>query len=266
MDAANTYIPTCVINWEALGVDPKIIVENCERVPGRFVPTQETTDEPCAVVAYGPSLAETWRDIAQFRTIFTCSGAYKFLVDRGINPTVHCESDPRGHKVDMLGTPHRDTTFRVASVIHSNYLDYLEAHGSKIELFHILFDEDSIYQMYPKGDWVIAGGSTIGPRTIKIARLSGFTNLHLFGFDGSGGHAGVHTNAPPASVYNPMVVRGTTYSITENLLYQTGVFFDEIVDRLPEVQITMHGDGLIQQMFRERGRKQLARWPLAIQK
>jgi 6-hydroxymethylpterin diphosphokinase MptE-like len=258
-------LQTTLINWKALGVDPKIIVENSERVRGRFIPTPDITDEPCAVVAYGPSLANVWQEIGNFSTIFTCSGSHKFLIERGIVPTFHCESDPRGHKIAMLGVPHRSVEYLIASVCHSNYFDKLEAAGAKIKLWHVLFDENEIYELIPKGDWVICGGTTIGPRAIKLARLSGFVNLHLFGFDGSGRHAGAHTNAPPDSVYNPIVVRGQTYQISENLLYQTRVLFDEL-DRCPEIKATFYGEGMIQTMARHRTPKVLPRSPMAVQK
>lgn len=258
-------VATTLIDWERLGVDPKIIVENSERIRGRFIPTPELTDEPCAVVAYGPSLQDTWGEIKDFRTIFTCSGAHKFLVERGLVPSYHCESDPRGHKVAMLGTPQLSTTYLMASVCHSNYFDCLEAAGVTIKLWHILFDEDEVFALYPKGDWIICGGNTIGPRAIKLARLSGFTNIHVFGLDGSGRHAGAHTNAPPNDWYNPITVGGQVFQTTHNLLLQAMVLFEDL-DRYPEMTVTFHGEGMYQTMARTRTPKKLPRWPLAIQK
>lgn len=253
------------INWEALGLDPKIIVENSDRIRGRFIPTPDLTDEPCAVVAYGPSLKDTWKDILQFDTIFTCSGAHKFLVDRGVTPTFHCESDPRAHKVAMLGQPQSQTTYLMASCCHSNYFDALEAANAKILLWHLLFNEDEIFTLYPKGDWIICGGNTIGPRTIRLARLSGFTNLHVFGLDGSGTHAGEHTNAPADRVYGPVTVKGKTFNTTKQLMFQMASLFDDL-DRMPEVKCTFYGEGLYQTVYRDRTPRKLKRWPLAIQK
>ena len=265
LDLLKSPVATTKINWKVLGVDPKIIVENCERIRGRFIPTPILTDEPCAVVAYGPSLQETWPEIAKYKTVFTCSGAHKFLVERGITPTIHCESDPRGHKISMLGEPIPSVEYLVASVCHSNYFDKLEAANAKIKLWHLLFDEDDIYQLYPKGDWVICGGNTIGPRTLRIARLSGFTNIHVFGLDGSGRHAGAHTNAPAEFFYNPVTIAGRTFETTHNLLMQAMALFDDL-DRMPETKVTFHGDGLYQHMAATRTPKNLPRWPLAIQR
>ena len=262
---ARQLVATTKIDWERLGLDPKIIVENCERVRGRFIPTPDLTDEPVAVVAYGPSLQDTWESIRDFDVVFTCSGAHRFLLDRGIKPTYHCESDPRGHKIAMLGAPNLGTTYLIASCCHENYITALQAAGVDIRLWHLLFDEDEIFALYPKGDWVICGGNTIGPRTIKLARLSGYTNIHVFGLDGSGAHAGEHTNAPPSDWYNPITIGGRTFQTTMNLLWQAQGLFDDL-DRVPEIKCTFHGDGMYQHMARTRTPKKLDRWPMAIQK
>ncbi len=259
-------LSTTLIDWEGMGVNPQIIVENCNRVKGRFIPQNDTvTDEPVALVAYGASLRATWRELEKFSTIFTCSGAHKFLVDRGIVPTHHVESDPRAHKIAMLGEPQPGVEYLIASVCNSNYFDALEKADARILLWHILFNEDGVYELYPKGDWVITGGNITGPRMIKIARLHGYLNLHLFGFDGSGKHAGTHTNPVPLDFYNPIVIRGREYAVTNNMLHQTKLMFEDL-DRMPEVKTTWYGDGMNQDMARNRTPKKLERWPLAVQR
>lgn len=261
----STNVASISINWKALGIDPKIIVENSERIQGRFMPTTNLTDEPVALVAYGPSLHDTWKRVRDFDTIFTCSGAHKFLVNRGITPNFHCESDPRAHKVAMLGEPQPGTTYLMASCCHSNYFDLLEKYEAKVLLWHLLFLEDDIYPLYPKGDWIVCGGNTIGPRMIRLARLSGYTNLHIFGLDGSGGHAGPHTNAPDPSSFNAFSVKGKEFNTTKQLMMQAVALADDL-DRMPEIKCTFYGEGLYQTMFRGRKRRELERWPLAIQK
>lgn len=264
-DLKSATVASIRINWKALGLDPHIIVENCERIKGRMPLTLETKEEPIALVAYGPSLRETWKEIRKFDTVMTCSGAYKFLVDRGITPDYHCESDPRPHKVAMLGIPQPGTTYLMASCCHQNYFDLLEKHEARVLLWHLLFDEDEIYRLYPKGEWIITGSNTIGPRMLRLARLSGYTNIHLFGLDGSGQHAGYHTNAPGAETYSDIVYKGKTYTTTKQLMYQAASLFDDL-DRIPELNVTMYGDGLYQAMHNGRTRRELERWPLAIQR
>jgi hypothetical protein len=165
----------------------------------------------------------------------------------------------------MLGEPQPGTTFLMASCCHSNYFDKLEAAEAKILLWHLLFTEDDIYPLYPKGDWIVCGGNTIGPRMIRLARLSGFTNIHIFGLDGSGGHAGIHTNKPPKSDYASIDLKGKTFETTKQLMMQA-VSLSEDLDRMPEVHCTWYGEGMYQTMLRNRKRRDLERWPLAIMK
>jgi hypothetical protein len=237
-----------------------VIAENSAKVKERFEPKEDKLDdEPVAIVAYGPSLQDTWKEIHRYDTIITCSGAYKFLLKRGIVPGYHVESDPRIHKVDMLGTPSIDTTFIIASICHPRYFDKLA--GFEVLLWHIFFDEPEIYSLIPKGDWILTGGNTVGPRAIKIARLMGYTNLHMYGFDGSGKHAGEHGNPPPDRKYK----RIGRFTTTDNLLDHVELLFQDL-SRIPDATFTFHGDGLIQTIAKTWKYKFQPGYPLAVVK
>src|SRR6266853_2973862 len=91
----------CIPTWLR---DEQIKI-NTLKVRGRIFPHYEKHDEPIALVNFGPSLNDTWEQIKNFKYIMTCSGAHKFLVERGIIPTHHIDVDPRPHKVQLIGTP-----------------------------------------------------------------------------------------------------------------------------------------------------------------
>ena len=251
------------INWEAIGSDPTVIRENSARVKGRFRPSKGPPHtEQAAVVAYGASLNETWELLKEFRVIFTCSGSHKFLLERGIVPTSHIDSDPRIHKVAMLGTPHRDVTYLPASICHPTYFALLERYEiPQVLLWHLLFFEPEVYGLYPKGELLLTGGNTVGPRAVKMARLSGYTNLHLFGFDASTGYAGYHKNAP--TKLKPCQYEGKTYWTTYNWVEHAKMLFADL-DRMPDVQIRFYGDGLIQAMARNYVRTPRAPLPMGV--
>src|SRR5690349_1469799 len=105
------------------------------RIPERLIPSESLTNDPMAIVCYGPSLKKTWEEVKKFKYVMTCSGAHKFLIDRGIIPTYHIDLDPREHKVQMLGTPHKDVEYIMASSCHPKMWDVLEGH--KVRLWHI---------------------------------------------------------------------------------------------------------------------------------
>jgi uncharacterized Rossmann fold enzyme len=56
--------------------------------------------EAVSIVGYGPSLADTWKDISG--PVVTVSGAHDYLVERGITPDWHVECDGRDHKTKHL--------------------------------------------------------------------------------------------------------------------------------------------------------------------
>ena len=249
-------------NWEDLGVDPKVIPENCARVAGRFAHFRGLRDEPAAIVAYGDSLLQTWERIKDFKVIFSCSGSHKFLLERGIVPTYHVDSDPRTHKVVMLGTPHPDVTYLVSSICHPTYFDLLERHQiPKVLLWHLLYFEPHIYDLLPRGEWLLTGGNTVGPRTVKMARLLGYAEQHLFGFDASAGYAGFHPHAPKK--LKPCEYDGKTYWTTHNWVEHAKWLFTDM-DRMPEVKAHFYGKGLIQAMAKNYVRKAVHDFPMGI--
>lgn len=259
-----------LIDWKSLGIDPvDAIKANCAKVADRFIPTQDDLkDEPIALVAYGGSLNDTWGDISDFDTIFTCSGAHRFLIDRGIIPTYHVDSDPRRHKIGMLGEPRPEITYMVASICDPGYADFLISKGiPKIVLWHIFFMEQEILGIMPQREWMLTGGDTIGPRMMKIARLMGYTNMRFFGFDSSTEnpsktHAGTHPN--PRQGVKPIRYNGRTYFSTDDWEVHAQIMIDDL-DRMPEVNYRFYGDGLLQAMARGHVPVMRSRRPLGVE-
>jgi len=259
-----------LIQWDFLGIDPrKVIPLNCAKVKNRFTPTpDDPRDWPIAVVAYGSSLNKTWKHLEKFGTIFTCSGAHKFLLDRGIIPTYHVESDPRPHKTLMLGKPHEYTTYLLASIVDPSYIDFLKSQNiEKIALWHLFFMEPEFLAVLPKNEWLMTGGDTVGPRTMKIARLMGYKNLHFFGFDASTNskwetHAGQHLN--PRVGLAPIRYNGKTYITNDDWEVHAKMFLEDL-DRMPEIKYTFHGEGLLQAMAKDHVRSVRSRMPLGVE-
>lgn len=256
------------INWNNLGVNPNVIAENSARVKGRIkLHEGELNRSPCAIVGFGPSLKDTWGQLHNYKTIYTCSGAHKYLIERGIIPTFHVDSDPRAYKANILGQPHPDVTYLISSICHPTYFDKLELYHSKVKLWHMLFLEPEIFAYFPKNEWILTGGHTVGPRSIKIARLMGHANLHMFGFDGSVAFGETHSDKHP----NPpddlrkIEFNGKTYLSTNNWEDHAVILFKDF-DRMPEVEYTFHGDGLIQAMARKHVRIERAKMPTAVYK
>jgi 2-polyprenyl-3-methyl-5-hydroxy-6-metoxy-1,4-benzoquinol methylase/uncharacterized Rossmann fold enzyme len=235
----------CIPLWQR---DEQIKV-NTQRVPGRVQAYPFPRGTPIAVVCYGPSLNDTWEQVKGFDHIITCSGAHQFLIDRGIIPTWHLDVDPRPHKVTLMGTPHKDVEYLIASACSPKLIDHLMAHNANVKLWHVFDPQEEGFRALPHGEWAITGGCSAGLRAMSMARFLGFTDLHIFGMDGSSGQSGKHAAAHPmqAIVAATTVYDGVTYDTTPAFLEAARSTFHEL-DQMTDVTATFYGEGLVQHM------------------
>lgn len=244
---ASQKVSYCVPLW----LRDEQIKLSTARVKGRIAPCLEARTDPIAVVGFGPSLKDTWERIRQFKYVVSCSGSHRFLVERGIIPTWHVEVDPRAHKVALLGPPHPDVEYLIASACHPKLFDHLE--GFRVSLWHVFDASADGRRMLPQGDWAVTGGCDVGMRAMTIAAFIGFRDMHIFGLDGcatgpdANRHAGEHPNGKQA--YSTCDYEGVTYYTTPAMLEAARQTFHEL-NQMPKVQATFHGDGLIQAMAR----------------
>lgn len=220
---------------------------NLLKVPGRIEPADELINEPIAIVCFGPSLNDTWKELKKFKNIMTCSGAHKFLLEKGIVPKWHVDLEPRDHKIKMLGLPNRKVEYLIASTIHPMYLDQLK--GYNVKLWHIFANDEEAQRVLPRGEWAITGGSSVGLRCMTLARFLGYTDLHIFGMDGSFSNDGTHTTKHPNSPSEKFETEyeGVKYLTTPSVLFCAKETWKEL-DQMQDVKATFYGEGLVQAM------------------
>lgn len=248
LDVENTKVETkyCISHEKR---DEQMRIANF-RIKDRLEPSEAIYDEEIAIVCYGPSLVDTWQELRRFKKIITCSGAHQFLLDRGIVPTWHVDLDPREHKVNMLGQPHPSVEYLIASCCHPSMWDKLE--GYRTKLWHIYANEDNkeLPLTYPRGEWILTGGNNVGLRCLVVARILGYRNIHVYGMDCSfhdkaKHHAAQHLNANK-QVYE-VPYGGKMYYCEPVMVDYARQFFHEM-QQLPDVNVTLHGEGLLQHM------------------
>ena len=217
-----------------------------------------------SICGYGPSLLDTWKTAKTYQKVFhrpliTVSGAHDFLVARGVIPDFHVEIDPRPHKPKMLTRPQRKTQYLMASVCHPEFWDIL--HGYDVRLWHMVNDRSTVEWVaahHPAGvTSLIGGGSSAGQRAMNVASWLGFQKFNIFGMDFSYAlgklHADTHTGGiQPRTM---ATVNGREFFTTKQLLQAAQEMNAFLEDN--ELDITFHGDGLMQELAREiRKRKQ----------
>lgn len=205
-----------------------------------------------SIAAYGPSLRDTWRDLKA--PILSMSGATRFLADRGITATWHCDMDPRLHKVKTSLPPVPGVTYLVASVCAPEYFDALG--DAKVLLWHTVssnWQQDLDWvAVHDPGQLVISSGSTIGLAAIQLGGILGFNRFELHGMDGSFvdgvRHAGPHGGKaqPDSFTWDAGGVRYRTSQIMANGVAETINTFRQF----PIVGV-FHGVGLTQALIRE---------------
>lgn len=201
-----------------------------------------------SVVCYGPSLMDTWRQIK--RPMMTVSGAHDFLIARGVVPDYHMDCDPRDHKADLLGAPHKDVQYLMATVVHPKMWEKLK--DSKVELWHLHQGEDTDKWLAANdpGANRLGGGTTAGARAMEVASMLGYKRFEIHGMDcsfrGEHRHAGKHGGKPQNAV--DCNVGGRWFTSSPQMIEAAR----EIVMFLSnyDVEIFFHGDGLQQHMIR----------------
>lgn len=237
----------------------KNIRKNCASPMRRMDTTIAPHGRPCVLVCYGPSLKKTWRvAVEQARlmgaTIVTVSGAHDFLLDRGVKPGFHIEFDPREHKADIFAVPQKETIYLMASRCHPKLRKKLM--GFNAAMWHAAQGKESeeILKIEKKDGILIPGGSCVGLRAITVMYTLGFRYFSIYGFDCSmdeqGEWAGKHSGQTKPDTVQ---VRCGERVFTTAPLYTIYArqFFDTVW-RLPDAEFYLQGDGLLQEMAKQR--------------
>lgn len=210
----------------------------------------------------GPSLAQSWGsikmdlDISQGETtLATCSTAYRFLMDKGIRPHMHLETDPRPHKVEqILPIEPQGTEFYLSSCVDMLWQDHVPE--SQVVLWHANFGPESVEaaDKYDPGFGMINGGGSIGLRSICVLYFLGYRHIQVHGMDCSfaadgAQHVNAHLGKPMPEIE---VTNGKRKFRSSPVMVAYAQYFGKLVELLPDAEIYLAGDGLLQSMYGKR--------------
>jgi hypothetical protein len=200
------------------------------------------------IIAYGPSLRDTWREIDPGAPLITMSGALKFLLEQGLKPVkgvwFHTDVDPRPHKFSVVPR-HDDVVYLIGSCANPNLFKHLD--GCKVALYHAFSGPHTpvwIRENDPN-QLIVSAGSTIGLTSIHLGGIMGYYHFEVFGMDGSfqgkDRHAGPHLGIAHGQIESTLNPGWKTSRLMENTNH-------EIVAMLKNFPIfcVFHGDGLVQ--------------------
>lgn len=209
-----------------------------------------------SVAGGGPSLSETYPQLNG--VVVTANAGLGFLLSKGITPWACGLLDARPHIADLI-EPHPDVFYFVASTCHPSVFDKLSK--SKVILWHPS-GAPGLEAMLPRGTPMIAGGTTMGMRWLNLGHYLGFRRFEMHGLDSS--YRGAQTHAYPDSRDGKAgTIEINGYVTDNNFLtqcldwFQLQELFQLDADK---PHVNFHGEGLLQQMVRERANL-IANWP-----
>lgn len=208
-----------------------------------------------AVVGYGPSLADTWQDIERggFDAIWTTSKAHDYLIERGITPHFHTDTDYREHKAYFNTKFDRSVMYRMASQIHPFYTNILTSNFFNVELFHV---EQPFGGFFDPRYLRLPAMFDAGLQAAHLAFYLGYRDQEWFGMDASArekgkAHAGPHEGLEPE--YVDIEVAGKPW-LTSTLLLRQAFWAEKMLCKQPHMKVKIHGDGVLRPFLLERGK------------
>jgi hypothetical protein len=139
-------------------------------------------DGTFVVAASGPSLPDFIDDlkaeVASGRPVCAVNGAYDFLVEAGVIPSLALTVDPRPMPQNFKN-PQPETVFLLASRVNPEVFDRLTGH--RVMLWHSFGSMEEAEAW--KGKPSIGGGSTSGMRAITIGYIMGYRKFSCYGMD-----------------------------------------------------------------------------------
>jgi hypothetical protein len=155
-------------------------------------------DKPIALVGGGPSLKKPsiLQELRTFKTIIACGSVHDYITQRDIIPTYATNCDPSPISAGYYKHPDSETKYLMASSSDKKTMEALK--GQQVVLWHCHSEEiqKEVLELAPDVPYqAVCGGCTVGLRSISIAIMLGYSNLHFFGFDSCMSEDGVEHHA-----------------------------------------------------------------------
>ncbi len=241
-----------------LNIDPTQRLANISSAIRRGLPqfrAYPPTEREACIVGSGPSLASTLDEIKALKesgaAIFALNAAHEWLLEQGIVPSAAVVIDARPFNARFVKTPAPNCAYMIASQCAPETFDMVA--GRRAYIWHCLTGDDPIERDlldgYYLGSWQpVAGGCTVGTRTIVLTRMLGYQKMHLFGMDSCYMDGQGHIMPQPENDADGAVkveCEGREFMCTVWHCEQALEFIDLIATNGEHFQLSVHGDGLL---------------------
>lgn len=214
-------------------------------------------DREVMVLAGGPSLKDHLREIFQLRAegaaLITVNGTYDWAMDNGLAPSAQIVLDARPFNARFTRRPHPTCKYLIASQVDPSTLEGLPRERTWIWHSGVSDANEALIREKTGHFFPVPGGSTVVLRAIPLLRMLGFARIHLFGFDSCVSASQHHAYKQPENddeVTMPVTCGGRAFMCTPWMISQASEFRDLVAFMGDEVELAVHGDGLIAQMIK----------------
>jgi hypothetical protein len=208
----------------------------------------EAHDNPLYIAASGPTLRETHLGLEGKDNIWALNNAHDYLLRQGIAPTFGVAHAPEYQVLDYFKDVREGSQYLFASCTHPDLIDYVLDKGGKVTLWNSDCPED--WGVDFRGRSTIFGGGTIGLRSLDLAWVLGYRDVHLLGLDACISDDG--RIGPDLPLYEDrrkdilvFMCNGRAFRALPGYARQVEDF-GRTVRPLTGMSITMYGDGMLQ--------------------
>lgn len=213
-------------------------------------------DREVCLLAGGPSLTHSLDEIRALRQedgagVVTVNGAYHWALDNGLEPGIQIVLDAREFNARFTRPVTPYTKYLVASQAHAATLAGLPHERTFLWHSGVSAAAEQLIREKTGHFFPIPGGSTVVLRALALLRMMGFWRIHLFGFDScvNGSHHAYPQAENDDEPVIPVVCGGRMFQCTPWMLSQAHEFRGMVGFLGNEVEMAVHGDGLIAHMI-----------------
>lgn len=152
---------------------------------------KQVKNDSIALVGGGPSLETQLDKLREFKNIMVCGSAHDYIIKQGFIPKYTTICDPDIISSNYVSKTNIFTKYLVSTGCHDKVYDTLE--GCSIYMWHCYSDDALKVQAEIEPNFqAVGGGCTVGLRSISIALMLGYSDIHFFGFDSCLGEDNKH--------------------------------------------------------------------------